>query len=239
MTLELAIVIIFAAGVLGGMLSFVIPHEKIGLLNFLLIISGAYIFSLLFVDILPEMLQTYGQSVMVWVLAGFFLQQFIQQFSEGIEHGHSHLHEHLPLSKLSIIILGLSVHALFEAIPIIEQFNHPSANHHYWMAIALHKVPEVFTLSCLISHNYKSKLVRLFGIIGFSSITILPLLFVLKFPITVAINSVAFGIVLGVVFGTLLQISVAILFEAGNSRHHTKAIKVLCMLAGMLLALLF
>ena len=58
----------------------------------LLAFSGAFLFTLSLVHLIPEVYAQGGTGVGVWVLGGFLLQLVLELFSEGLEHGHVHVH---------------------------------------------------------------------------------------------------------------------------------------------------
>ncbi|MFM2225930.1 MAG: hypothetical protein RJA07_2132 [Bacteroidota bacterium] len=232
MNLYITILFIFAAGLGGGLLSFLIPHEKQKLISYLLIATGAYLFSIMIRHIIPHSVEHYGELTLVWVLAGFFLQHIIQQFSQGVEHGHTHVHEHLPLQKLIYIIIGLGIHAFFEAAPLVESFQNTNLFSGLLVGLILHKVPECFALACLVSHTVSTKFKRLIWITGFSIITPIALLFFSMYKNSEMFSPQIFGAAIGLICGTLLHISTTIIFETTNNKHQIKWYKIICLVVG-------
>ena len=230
--------IIFAAGFAGGLLSFIIPHEKQKLINYLLIATGAYLFSVLMRHIIPHATAHYGENILVWVLAGFFLQHVIQQLSQGVEHGHAHIHEHLPLQKLIYIMLGLSIHAFFEAAPLVESHSQQNIFSGLLYGLILHKVPECFALACLVSHTVKTNFQRLIWVISFSLITPIAIALFVSYQQSNLFSQNIFGAAIGLICGTLLHISTTIIFETTNSKHQIKWYKILCLIIGFAVSLL-
>ncbi len=230
--------LIFTAGFVGGLLSFVIPHEKQNLINYLLIATGAYLFSVLLRHIIPHAVIHYGENILVWVLAGFFLQHIIQQFSQGVEHGHTHIHEHLPLHKLVYIILGLGIHAFFEAAPLVESYATKKIFSGLLVGLILHKIPECFALACLVSHSVKTATQRFLWIFFFAMITPISIILFVSYQQSNLFSQNIFGIVIGLICGTLLHISTTIIFETTNNKHQIKWYKILCLIIGFAVSLL-
>ena len=233
----IVIVLIFASGFLGGLLSFIVPHEKQNFINYLLIATGAYLFSILIRHIIPNAVTHYGEYVLIWVLVGFFLQHVIQQFSQGVEHGHTHIHEHLPLHKLVYILLGLGIHAFFEAAPLVESHSSENIFSGLLIGLILHKIPECFALACLLSHSVKTNTSRLFWIFLFSLITPFAILLFQSYEQSNLFSFQKFGAVIGLICGTLLHISTTIILETTNNKHQIKGYKILCLITGFSLSL--
>src|SRR4028118_1990216 len=92
----IAIFILFITVVFAGWLVKFFPQKKQYWLKIILAFSGAYLFTLTIIHILPDVLISAPDphKIGYYVLAGFFLQLVLELFSHGIEHGHMHLHEH-------------------------------------------------------------------------------------------------------------------------------------------------
>ena len=230
--------LVFLAGFGGGLLSFVMSHEKQNLVNYLLIATGAYLFSVLLRHIIPHAIIHYGENILVWVLAGFFLQHIIQQFSQGVEHGHAHIHEHLPLHKLFYIILGLGIHAFFEAAPLVDSYPTKNIFSGLLIGLILHKIPECFALACLVSHCVKTPMQRFLWVFFFATITPISISLFAYYQQSNLFSENIFGIVIGLICGTLLHISTTIIFETTNNKHQIKWYKILCLIIGFVVSLL-
>ena len=230
--------LIFGAGFVGGLLSFVMPHEKQNLISYLLIATGAYLFSILLRHIIPSVVVHYGENILVWILGGFFLQHIIQQFSQGVEHGHTHIHEHLPLQKLFYIIIGLGIHAFFEAAPLVESYTSQNIFSSLFVGLILHKIPECFALACLVSHSVKTNTKRLLWIFMFSLITPIAIIIFQSYQQSSFYSIQIFGAAIGLICGTLLHISTTIIFETANNKHQIKWYKILCLVVGFIVSLL-
>jgi hypothetical protein len=237
LNLTFILVLIFVAGFGGGLLSFLIPHNKQKIVSYLLIATGAYLFSVMIRHIIPHSVEQYGEQTLIWVLSGFFLQHIIQQFSQGVEHGHAHVHEHLPINKLIYITIGLGIHAFFEAAPLVESFQNTTIFSGLLGGLILHKIPECFALACLVSHSIQTKLNRLIWILSFSFITPIALLLFSVYKNSTLFTPSIFGATIGLICGTLLHISTTIIFETTNNKHQIKWYKIICLIIGFAISL--
>ncbi|HEU4718246.1 MAG TPA: hypothetical protein VFU15_10445, partial [Bacteroidia bacterium] len=86
-------IIAFASVMLSGLtvLAVKIPKNPMRLL---LAFSGAFLFALSLLHLIPELYRTEHFNAGIWILAGFLVQLLLEYVSQGIEHGHVHLHEH-------------------------------------------------------------------------------------------------------------------------------------------------
>ena len=103
--MAISVLVLLLAGLLPGLAVFFVPAMEQQRFKTLLAFSGAYLFSITVIHILPELFE--ARSIVntgIFVLAGFFLQMILEYFSSGIEHGHIHNHEEdrsiLPYSML-------------------------------------------------------------------------------------------------------------------------------------------
>src|SRR6478609_6807655 len=63
-------------------------------LKLLLSFSGAFLFAISVLHLIPEIYASGAANAGVYILIGFFAQILLEFFSEGIEHGHIHIHKH-------------------------------------------------------------------------------------------------------------------------------------------------
>ena len=95
-----------------------IKPQNTGNIKLLLAFSGAFLLSLTFFELLPEVYDDNNpKTVALFILGGILLQIFLEFFSKGAEHGHMHIH--LKENKFpTLLFLSLSIHALVEGVPI-------------------------------------------------------------------------------------------------------------------------
>lgn len=204
-------------------------------LKLLLSFSAAYLLSITFSTILPEV---FGHSQFiklhsVVILVGFFLQIVLETYSHGIEHGHYHIHtEKSALGYLAPLSLSLYLHSFIEGLPL--HGTDPFKNPIFW-GIILHNIPIAFAYVTLMLG------------LGISQKTawILLCVFALTTPtgwLTASVISNYEGIenihgwALSVTVGIFLHISTTIIFETGENHKYNRQ-KLLTILLGFILGL--
>ena len=92
-------------------------------LKLVLSFSGAYLFAITVLHLIPDIYESASAKIGIYVLAGFLLQIFLEFFSEGIEHGHIHVHNHSESVFPVTMMLALSVHSFLEGMPMAGEWN--------------------------------------------------------------------------------------------------------------------
>ncbi len=228
----LIVVVLFASAFIGGALVLYIKDRRNDLLKLTLSFSGAYLFAITILHLMPEVYASSGHEIGVWVLGGFLLQILMERFSEGIEHGHLHTHAHeektgrFPLG----IMLSLCIHAFLEGVPLAR-----GHEQQLLFGIALHHIPAAFALGSLLQNAGKkaSQILYLVGVFAVMSPA--------GYLIGMLIGSNSFhyfNLLMAIVIGMFLHISTTILFESSSSdHHHFNRKKLLAVLSGMAIAL--
>ena len=236
MSVYIPILVLFLAGLLGGALSFLVPHNKQAWVQTVLTFTGAYLFSFVLLHMVPHAMTTYGgQQAMLWFLLGFLLQFILQRYSHGLEHGHAHHHDHLPSREWAIIAIGLSLHALTEGLPLMDTKMSQPDFFGLIVGISIHKLPEAFALACMLSHSVGRKSLRWVWVIAFSALTPLSIGFFHGIGMD---HSSFLKLFFPLVAGSLLQIATSILYESTNKQHKLNFDKILPLLIGFLAAAL-
>src|SRR2546428_928852 len=111
--------ILFSSPFLGGLSVFFFKKSNRNNLKLILSFSGAYLFAICALHLMPEVYGAHNPLVGVFVLVGFAFQIILEQFSEGVEHGHIHVpaHHHGPAFPYGLMI-SLCLHAFLVAIPL-------------------------------------------------------------------------------------------------------------------------
>jgi len=241
----IAILVLFFAVVVSGFLVKVFPPTQGRWLKLALAFSGAYLFTITIIHLLPEVLlqSDTPQVVGYWVLAGFFLQLVLELFSHGVEHGHIHTHTHSRIGSMPFLLLGsLFVHSFLEGSILVqpngEHLAHAHQQNSFYLillGVALHHIPAGFALmSVLLSRlgNFRKAFLWL-------------LIFALGSPLGILVSNAllnqapdgtVYTALTGLVAGNFLHISTTILFETSPDHHFNRS-KLVATLLGLLLAL--
>lgn len=248
----IAVSILFLTVMLSGWLVRFFPRENQRWLKLLLAFSGAYLFALTILHILPDVLLSTQDPHRVgfYILAGFFLQLVLEVFSHGVEHGHMHAHDHdhtfgaVPV----LLLVSLIIHSFLEGSVLIQSrmaahttHSHGHAHvgdnfYHILAGIALHHVPAAIALMSVLLerlHSYRKALGYLFL---FAIASPLGLLFSNYVAIGHLLSGEVYTVLSGLVVGNFLHISTTILFET-SPEHRFNQGKLLATLAGALLAI--
>ena len=85
----LIVTILFVSALLAGIAVFFVKRDNTQLLKLVLSFSGAYLFSITVLHLIPEVYhshQTSGEIIGLFILGGFLFQLVLEHFSQGIEH---------------------------------------------------------------------------------------------------------------------------------------------------------
>jgi zinc and cadmium transporter len=228
--------ILFSAVLLSGLTIFLFKKVNPLYLKLVLSFSGAYLFALSVLHLIPEVYSSPIKNIGIYVLAGFLLQIIIEFFSEGIEHGHIHVHKHHEASFPLTIMIGLCLHSFLEGMPLAQQYSDTATNHSLLAGIVLHHAPVAIALMSMMIQSGTKPLT---AVIFLS-------LFGLMAPLGAGISSnLAAGSyfdiaqyrnqVMAIVIGIFLHISTTILFET-NEDHRFNYYKLIIILLGITMA---
>ncbi len=235
--------VLIASALAGGLAVFLLPGSDRKWYRLSLVFSGAYLFGITIIHILPELFRSTENSAFVgiFVLAGFFLQMVLEHLTSGVEHGHLHVHANQDgHGRAWLVLFGLSVHAFLEGTllshpMILDQ--HEGHSHTLLWGIALHKAPAAFALMSILiaAHRPRRQLLLVLA------------LFVLASPLGLWtgnflqeynwLSAGAFVTLFGIVSGNFLHISTTIVFESSEN-HRLNWQKWLIGLLGAGLAIL-
>lgn len=243
--------ILFSSVLLGGGLAFYFQKTNKTLLQLVLSFSGAFILGISVLHLMPvafsypinasaEVISRHGNTVGLLILLGFFVQIFLEQLSKGVEHGHIHAPHKGKTSFAIQILLGLSIHAFFEGVPLENESIHVHQGHnHLLWGIVLHKAPAAFALVLLfLISNFKKPF-----------IVIALLIFASMSPLGAFVGKILTGngvltmerqnYVVAFVIGSFLHIATTILFEVESAEHHGISMrKLIAILIGIGMAIL-
>lgn len=227
--------VLFFSAFLGGISVFVVKRNNTRLLKLILAFSGAYLFSITVLHLIPDVYATNNHTIGLFVLGGFLFQLLLEQFSEGVEHGHMH---HLHSSASGVfpfgVMISLCLHAFLEGMPL-------SGGHQNTLlfGIALHHIPAAFALASLLLNSAVSKRKIVIMVIIFASMS--PLGHLLSHMIKISsVGDISqyYDRMMAVVIGIFLHISTTILFESSTADHQYNRQKIMIVLLGVGVSLL-
>ncbi|MFK7773180.1 MAG: ZIP family metal transporter [Saprospiraceae bacterium] len=244
---DLDYLILFSSVLLGGGLAFYFQKNNKTILQLVLSFSGAFILGISVLHLMPvafsnpisateDAISSHGNTVGLLILLGFFVQIFLEQLSKGVEHGHIHAPHHGKTGFAIQILLGLSIHAFFEGIPLENDSIHAHHHHdHLLWGIVLHKAPAAFALVLLFLISGFKKPLIVFALLVFASMSPLGAFVGKKLMLTV----VQQNYVVAFVIGSFLHIATTILFEVESAEHHSISMrKLIAILVGIGMAIL-
>ncbi|MBC7915202.1 MAG: ZIP family metal transporter [Pyrinomonadaceae bacterium] len=226
------LILLFGSCFLGGIAIFLFKKDNTQRLKLILSFSGAYLFAITVLHLIPEVYQGRDHSIGLFVLGGFLFQILLEQFSEGIEHGHIHKHSHDHYVFPYGIMFSLCLHAFLEGMPLAR-----GHQNELLFGIALHHIPASFALASVLMQNKISKKPIITLLVIFSLMS--PLGYWLSEGLSngsVGDLDQYFDRIMGVVIGIFLHISTTILFESSVD-HHFNTRKTIAVLAGVGIAL--
>ncbi|MCO6489127.1 MAG: ZIP family metal transporter [Phaeodactylibacter sp.] len=233
--------LLFFCVLLGGALAFRFYGKARTSLKLVLSFSGAYLLGITVLHLMPGAFSVPDAPAGLWILAGFLVQLFLEQLTQGVEHGHIHVHEHSGSAMALQVMIGLSLHAFLEGMPLSHydsfyaaQHGHAHGHHHLLAGIVLHKLPAAFALVSLLLLSHFRRATAWICLAFFASMSPLGALVAGSFTFSPA----AMANLLGFVIGSFLHIATTILFEADDDRqHHVSWAKMGVILLGISLAL--
>ena len=207
-------------------------------LKFILSFSGAYLFAISVLHLIPELYLAHTPNIGIYILIGFFAQILLEFLSEGIEHGHIHVHKHKHAHNAFpyAMMIGLSIHSFLEGMPLanLSTDSHSSL----LTGIVMHNIPIAMALMTMLLQSNINKTRAIILLIVFASIT--PIGTFTSYAIgenLIGNFSVYFDKIMAVVIGIFLHISTTILFESSEN-HRFNSIKFIIILLGAGFALL-
>lgn len=227
------LILLFSSAFLGGIAVFLFKGSNAARLKLILSFSGAYLFAITVLHLMPDVYRSGNNQVGLFILGGFLLQILMEQFSEGIEHGHIHKHEHEHYTFPLGVMISLCLHAFLEGMPLAS-----GQHRELVFGIALHHIPAAFALGSVLVHARSGKTRTITFLIIFALMS--PLGYILSFSIgsgLVGNITSYFDYIMGVVIGIFLHISTTILFES-TVDHKFNLKKFIAVLLGVAIALI-
>ena len=229
-------IILFFAVLASGMSFFLLKKIKPQTLKLALSFTGAFLFAISVMHLIPAVYLSGGKSIGLFILIGFFIQLLIEYFSEGIEHGHIHVHENHHHAFPLTMMIGLCIHSFLEAMPLGDNDLMHAHNESLFYGIILHHIPVAVALMSMLKSSHITTPVAVFCLVIFAA---MPPLGALSSSFLsenlIADLSQYYNYIMAIVIGIFLHISTTILFES-NEEHRFNTIKLVVIVAGAALA---
>jgi zinc transporter ZupT len=233
--------LLFFAVILGGGIGLYLQRQNRTNLKVVLAFSGAFLLGITVLHLMPSVYEQQKEQAGLWILLGFFIQLALEQLSTGVEHGHVHVHSHAPRGFAIQVMIGLSLHAFLEGMPLsgYEDIHgadqHDHTHNHLLYGVVLHKAPAAFALVVLLLSSQIKKSVVIACLVFFAAMSPAGALLTQ----VARVNQATFGILLAIVIGSFLHIATTILFESGERGHHgVSRRKLIAIVFGVGMALL-
>ncbi len=222
---------------LSGAAFFLLRGDFRRQLKFLLAFSGAFLIGITFMGLIPVVFAHAGRMMGLFVLIGFLLQVALEMITGGAEHGHGHHHDKTTVVSPFLLLVGLSVHAFLEGMPITGRFD-AELQQTLVTGIIIHNIPIALTLVGLFLHYGCSRLKTMVYLFIFALMTPLGSLFSHFLDHTVVASMEHyFNYILAIVIGIFLHVSTTILFET-EENHRYNLWKFLTVILGLAIAFL-
>ncbi|HNW97358.1 MAG TPA: ZIP family metal transporter [Bacteroidales bacterium] len=215
-------------------------------LKLILAFGGAFLLTLTFTELIPEIYSSESQQIGLFIMLGFFIQLLLDFLTKGVEHGHHSHHEKLnePCRKKNehvsflAIMIGICIHSFLEGMPLTSNFQNTEIKNTLLSGIIIHNIPMSIVLVSLLLHTGLKK----------STAVILLMIFALSAPMGTLTSfylgesfaenmSHFFNIILAIVVGIFLHISTTILFES-EEQHGFNLYKFIAIIIGAGISLL-
>ncbi|MCK5857241.1 MAG: ZIP family metal transporter [Bacteroidales bacterium] len=235
----IAITVLFLSVFLSAIVVVKVKIREQGL-RLLLAFSGAYLLSVSFTHIIPNIFSGEGNVFLgYFVLLGFFIQLFLEFLSAGVSHGHEPHHDHGVSISPMPLLLGISLHAFFEGMPFAHEFHdHSHMQESLLLGIVIHKIPIAIILTSLfINAGYSIKKTMTYMIVFALASPMGSLLSSLGSEFIPIDSATYYKIIMALVVGIFLHISTTILFEA-DKNHQFNFKKILVIFVGVGIAIL-
>lgn len=235
----LAYFLLFITILISGLSVFAFRTINSNVLKMLLSFSGAYLFALSVLHLMPEIYRANNdESIGMFIFIGFFLQIIMEIMSEGIEHGHIHIHKNQTAAFPFGMMIGLCLHSFLEGMPLVQKFSEVSTRNSLLAGIILHHIPVAIALMSMLVQSGIPKLNAVLYLIMFGLMAPAGAFFstFLNGSGTAEMD-LFFNRIMAMVIGIFLHISTTILFESDRA-HRFNYWKLLIIFMGGLLAYL-
>ncbi len=229
----ISVVILVLSCIAGGLLAFFL-HDRVNksFLDLTVSFSGAYLLGITILELIPQVYEVHSHHIGQFVLVGFVIQILLVQLSRGLEHGHFHILDNESFTLIIGMLLGLSVHAFMEGLPLSYEFTNQHTGQALLYGIAIHKLPAAFALAVVLKEGIPSKFTIGLCLLFFTCMTPLGML-AGKFWSSMADYSIEnYAWIVAIVIGSFLHISTTIIFESSGKLHKVNILRLSAILVG-------
>lgn len=235
----IAYFLLFITIIISGTSVFAFRKVNPGFLKLLLSFSGAYLFALTVLHLIPEVYHSGDKNIGIFIFIGFFIQIVLEFFSEGIEHGHIHIHKNQNSAFPYGVMIGLCLHSFLEGMPLVQNFSDADTQRSLLAGIILHHIPVAVALMTMLLQSGLSRSRAVFYLTLFAMMAPMGA-FTGNYFTQLRLQDVPllFDRIMAVVIGIFLHISTTILFES-YEEHRFNYFKLLIIILGAGLAMLW
>jgi zinc transporter ZupT len=173
-----------AANILGGLLVVARRQWNDNLLKSFIALGAGFMLAATFLKMLPESMKMSAQAP-VLILAGYFVVHFFEHTLAPHFHFGEEVHDDLmvnPAVGFSALV-GLSIHTFFDGVSIASGLLiSVPLGLLIFCAVALHKIPEGFTVASIALASGRGKQGALTASAVLAAATLLGVLFMNRFP---------------------------------------------------------
>lgn len=230
--------LLFGSVLLSGLFALRLKNINTLWLKLLLAFSGAYLFALCVLHLIPETYSSDSSRIGLFILAGFILQLLLEFFSEGIEHGHVHIHQTHRHAFPFTIIFSLSLHSFLEGMPLGEPGAEKVVQNSLLTGIILHHIPVAVALAAMLTGSNVKTAITVICVLLFAAMAPMgALTSALLGGNNTWILAKYYPEIMALVIGIFLHISTTILFESTED-HRFNYFRFAAILAGVGAALI-
>lgn len=231
------LILLFASVLISGSAYFFIRKPSPRFLKLMLSFSGAYLFAISVLHLMPQVYEGSGSGIGAWIMLGFFIQIILELFSEGIEHGHIHVHKKHANAFPFTMMISLSLHSFLEGMPLQALEGSGIHQHSLLYGIMLHHLPVAFALVSMLMASGLTRQASFMYLLIFAAMAPMGAITGMWMQSSAIDPLIWYDKVMAIVIGIFLHISTTILFESGND-HRFNIYKLLAILTGGLIGLL-
>ena len=243
------LLVLFIAPLLAGLIAFKLKNLRLFNFDPIISFSGGIIFGGVLLHLIPEIFSHQDGSnlsfIVLALLVGFYFQMSLEHFAishSHKDHGHDH-HHHLEQGPALIsLLIGFSIHAFIEGLPLDLGHSHAASEHLHsggglYLGIVVHKLPAAFALSAMMLKSGAKKSTVLLFLLIFCAMSPLGMM-AGSFISASQMEGLPFLIYFeAFVTGAIVHIALAILMENTEGVSNAKQ-KLIAAIIGSLLVLL-